>query len=550
MKVSKQLLAYNSENAFADAIRSFSDSGAGIIHVRTNEIVRAVLSLRKTILVDGHEYKEWDVANGFRTFDVHNMYSVVIKGDSNGNFLDAITQPLAAIENAGEAQQMKYFVYVNPHYWTDNVPVTAHYLEQYAHALPAVNVRVILVTPDHPLPEAVNDNVVVVRFKPPGHSELLSTLNELLVTLPDGLVELSDDDKTAICFAGSGMSKESFEMYVSLSIVNAAAEVGESIGVDEIIAGINKGKTEIVNRNDILELYQPEDMENVGGMDNLKAWVHARGNCYSDEAAEYGIEPPSGIVLVGPPGTGKSLFAKAVAKTLQVPLVRLDFGRVFNSLLGQSESRIRTALDMAEAMAPCVLFADEIDKGLGGIATSGGGDGGTSKRILGSFLTWLQDNNSPVFCMVTANNIDALPPELLRRGRFDGIFSSSLPTDTERREILAIHLNIRGWDISKFNAAVVQGFVSASKGYVGSEIESAVKDGLIAAYNAGRELEMKDIVDALQAMVPLSKAFSKEIQLITAWSKANATPASLPEAAETNVTPMRARTRVRRKKDD
>jgi SpoVK/Ycf46/Vps4 family AAA+-type ATPase len=284
-------------------------------------------------------------------------------------------------------------------------------------------------------------------------------------------------------------------------------------------------------------------------MENLKDWIRKRSRCYSDEAREFGVEPPKGIVFVGVPGSGKSLAAKAIASSLGIPLVRLDFGRVFNSLVGASEQRMRTALKMVESMAPVVLFADEIDKGLGGIG--GSSDGGTSNRVLGSFLSWLQDCEYPVFTMVTANNVDGLPPELLRRGRFDAIFASDLPTPRERREVLRIHLKLRGRDIDDFEDDEIQKVVDASNKYVPAEIESAVKDALVNAFDAEEEMSMKHIVEALTVMVPLSKAFEQQIAKMSDWSKNNATPASAQEDQKAKLVAAaknrsRISTRVRR----
>jgi SpoVK/Ycf46/Vps4 family AAA+-type ATPase len=251
------------------------------------------------------------------------------------------------------------------------------------------------------------------------------------------------------------------------------------------------------------------------------------------------------MVLVGPPGTGKSLVAKATSSVLGVPLVRLDFGRVFSSFVGSSEERIRKALRMVESMSPCVLFCDEIDKGLGGIAGGSGGDSGVGMRVLGSFLTWLQDCLYPVFTIVTANNVDGLPPELLRRGRFDAIFATALPTPNERREVLAIHLNKRGRDIDSFSEQDINKLLDASHRYVPSELESAVKDALVNAFSEDKELTAQHIVDALATMVPLSKAFEAQINKMNEWSKNNATPVSLTdEEAARRANEMRNRSRI------
>jgi len=551
MRVSKELVEKNSEENLAHSLRILSDSGAGVIHIRTHEVVRAVLALRKAILLEGSSYHEWTIAHGFCEFDLSNMHNMANKGDGEIDITHALSKPVSDIGNAAaKPDKMHYYVYVNPHYWLEVNPLAHHHIQRACHILPSTNVRLILLTPDSPLPEALEDTVVTLNFDSPGYSELESSLNSILESVNDDSTKaISAPDKAKICYTGAGMSKDSFEMYTSLAIVNAL-NTKNTFTPDDIVSGVNKGKTEIVNKNDLLELYTPESMSNVGGMENLKEWILKRKDCYSDEAAEFGIEPPKGIVFVGIPGVGKSLAAKAMASVLGIPLVKLDFGRVFNSLVGKSEERIRTALAMVSSMAPVVCLVDEIDKGLGGIG--GSGDSGTSHRVLGTFLTWLQDNKAPVFTMVTANNITGLPPELLRRGRFDAIFSAGLPTESERLEVLKIHLRKRGWEPSKFKDSDMRRVVNVSRGYVPAEIESAVKDALIDAFFADEKFTMDHVITALQNMVPLSKSFNEAIQLMTLWAKNNATPASksYDELVDTtNVESIGSR-RVRTRKED
>jgi len=552
MRISDEVINRHSEDEFAAALQKYSDSGAGVIHVRTSEIVRATIAVRKTVLLDGSTIKEWDILNGFRDFDVKTMYSFNGKGDGNSDIGAALGAPLLEVFKDAKSDTYQYFVYVNPQYWME-APVTSHLIQQYSHILPSSPIRIILITPDEALPDTVSENLVTIRFGSPGHVELRESLDTVLssVSGSSGENEIPSEEKDRICYAGAGMGKDSFDMHVSLAIVNKAAVEGDTyrISPDDIIEGIGEGKTEIINKNDLLELLPTESMSDIGGMENLKEWVAKRSNCYTDDAIDFGIESPKGMVFVGVPGSGKSLAAKAVAKELGVPLVRLDFGRVFNSLVGKSEERMRVALQMVENMAPCVLFCDEIDKGLGGIG--GSGDSGTSSRVLGSFLTWLQENKTPVFTMVTANNVDGLPPELLRRGRFDAIFSTSLPSERERREVLAIHLKKRGWGIDEFSKAGVNKIMTASNGYVPSEIESAVKDGLIEAFNNDEDLKVKHILQALDEMVPISKAFEEKIQLMTLWAKNNATPASRPDVVDEKVVSIGQSRRIRTKpKDD
>ncbi len=546
MQVSKDHASRNSEQDFGKQLLRLVDSGAGVIHVRASEVMRAILCIRRTALLDQGQYHEWDIVNGLRGFTLEDFTNDSKPGDGNVDLATVFSTPLAVLREQREAPQYTiYYVYVNPHPFMENNPHMHQLLLMYNEFLPSCKLCVLLVTPDIPLPDsAANSSILSLTFQTPGLSELRQSLSALVKGAEEDFPSKSAIDKSGadrICFAGAGMSALQFETYVSLGITGALAERQDQLQVDDVISAVQVGKTDIVNQSDILELYPSSDIDDVGGMDNLKDWVRKRANCYSDEAVEFGIEAPKGMVLVGPPGTGKSLVAKATSSVLGVPLVRMDFGKVFSSLVGSSEERIRRALRNVEAMSPCVLFCDEIDKGLGGIAGGSGGDSGVSMRVLGSFLTWLQDCTFPVFTLVTANNIDQLPPELLRRGRFDAIFSTSLPNPTERKDVLAIHLRKRGRDIEEFSEDELRDIITACDRYVPSEIESAVKDGLIDAFSEGEDFAAKHVLKALRSMVPLSKAFATQIEKMNEWAKANATPVAL---SEENVAALRNRSRV------
>lgn len=549
MDVSKSHAARHSEADFGKQFLMLVDSGAGVIHVRAKEILRATVAIRKTVLLDKGEYREWDVVNGNRTFNLTNYNDEGVSGDGQGDVAEAFSAPLGSMRDGTAGEHTKYFVFVNPHVYMENNPHMHQLLLMYNEYLPSCKVCVVMVTPDIPLPESpASDAILSLHFHTPGHNELRKSVEDIASSsdgdFADG-VSLDGDEIDRICHTGAGMTLLQFETYLSLAAVRAARDEATTLDVDRLVSEVQVGKTEIVNSSDILELYKSSDIHDVGGMENLKEWVKRRARCYSDEAVEFGVEPPKGMVLVGPPGTGKSLVAKAIAGELGVPLVRIDFGRVFSSYVGSSEQRMRSALRMVESMAPCVLFCDEIDKGLGGIANGGGSDSGVSMRVLGSFLTWLQDCEHPVFTMVTANNIDGLPPELLRRGRFDAIFSTSLPTAKERRDVLSIHLRKRGRDIEDFSEEDIELMLAASDKYVPAELESAVKDALVNAFSEGEDLTAQHIIDALAVMVPLSKAFAAQIDRMNEWAKNNATPVALTdEQRKSRQSAVKNRTRV------
>jgi SpoVK/Ycf46/Vps4 family AAA+-type ATPase len=249
----------------------------------------------------------------------------------------------------------------------------------------------------------------------------------------------------------------------------------------------------------------------VGGLGVLKDWLRLRERAFTQEAHNYGLPAPKGIALIGIPGTGKSLTAKMIGGLWHIPLLRLDVGSLFGSLVGESEERARRALRLAETVAPCILWIDEIEKAL----AHGGLDAGTSTRVFGAILTWMQEKTSPVFVVATANDITSLPPELLRRGRFDEIFFLDLPTEEERKEIFAVHLSKRRRIAQDFGLSIL---AIESEGYVGSEIEQAIIDAMYIGFNdQQREFNTEDIRAALKRQVPLSVSQRENIETLRNW---------------------------------
>jgi SpoVK/Ycf46/Vps4 family AAA+-type ATPase len=316
-----------------------------------------------------------------------------------------------------------------------------------------------------------------------------------------------------------------------------------NLPIDSFCNTLAQAKVAAVRRSEVLDVLPAVSMDSIGGLDNLKEWVGMRRPCFTEEAKKFGIEPPKGIALIGPPGTGKSASAKAIASVLGIPLIRFDVGRVFNSLVGQSESRVRAALEMVNSMAPCVLMIDEADKAFAGQAGgTSGGDSGVGMRVLGAILTWMQETTAPVFMVVTANRVSGLPSEFLRRGRLDEIFSVTVPFAEEREQILKIHLSKRGKKPEEISDLAVA--VERSNGYVAAELESAVKDALIVAFSKNIPVTGELIAEQLAHMVPLSVAFEEDFSRMREWAENNARPASIAPG-ENNTMPRAARPRKR-----
>jgi SpoVK/Ycf46/Vps4 family AAA+-type ATPase len=310
--------------------------------------------------------------------------------------------------------------------------------------------------------------------------------------------------------------------------VYAKAIVTDGVLDDRDIELVTEEKKQIIRESEALEFFAvTETPDDVGGLGVLKEWLRLRERAFTQEARDYGLPAPKGIALIGIPGTGKSLTAKMIGGLWRLPLLRLDVGSLFGSLVGESEERARRALKLAETVAPCILWIDEIEKAL----SHGGMDSGTSTRVFGTILTWMQEKTAPVFVVATANDITSMPPELLRKGRFDEIFFLDLPTEEERCEILSVHLRKRKRIPEDYDIHLL---ATCSHGYVGSEIEQAIIDAMYLGFNDGpREFTTQDVKESLRRQVPLSVSQKENIDALREWLRqGRAQSASFHEAEE------------------
>lgn len=326
-----------------------------------------------------------------------------------------------------------------------------------------------------------------------------------------------------------GNTQKIIESALGLTIMEAQRAFSKAIVqtgqlTEKEISIIIQEKENIIKNSGHLEYYHHnETLDDVGGLDILKDWLKRRGRAFEDEAKKYGLEIPRGILLLGIPGTGKSLCAKAVGSAWQFPIIKLDMGKVFAGIVGESESNIRKALKIAEAVSPSILWIDEIEKGLSGMASSGSTDGGTTSRVLGTFLTWMQEKKKPVFVVATANNISGLPPELLRKGRVDEIFFVDLPLKEDREEIIKIHLKKFKRDYKNFDISKI---AETCEEFSGAEIEEAIKEALFKAFDENKEISTEHIIEAMKKTYPISKTMKENISDMRRWAKARAVLAS------------------------
>nr|YP_009402629.1 ATPase AAA family [Compsopogon caeruleus]ARX95987.1 ATPase AAA family [Compsopogon caeruleus] len=274
-------------------------------------------------------------------------------------------------------------------------------------------------------------------------------------------------------------------------------------------------KKQVISETQILEFLENDlSLSDIGGLSELKNWLFLRSNSFSDQALLYGLPYPKGLLLTGVQGTGKSMIAKAIANDWQLPLLRLDIGKLFGGVIGESEFRIRRMIEITESLSPCILWIDEIDKGFGGIGTTN--DSGTTSRVFATFITWLSEKTSPIFIIATANNIHYLPPELLRKGRFDEVFFIGLPSLQEREEIFQLHLSkVRSATWFSYDIKYLSKLCDS---FSGAEIKQAIIDAMYIAFNEKRDFNTQDIIIAIKNIIPLGQSHKKELDSIQNWA--------------------------------
>ncbi len=392
---------------------------------------------------------------------------------------------------------------------------------------------VLFLSPVLRLPPELEKEITLVDFSFPAPEELASALDRVIRSARSryGLsLKLSEEDKEQILQSARGLTVSEAENVFSKSVVIASRfdlDKTKPLIRPEIVVSEKK---QLIRKSNILEYYEAvEEMDYVGGMAELKAWLDKRRLAFTERARKFGLPEPRGLLLLGVQGGGKSLVAKAVSTMWQLPLLRLDMGRVFRELVGASEESMRMALRMAEAISPVVLWIDEIEKGLSGLASSGRSDAGTSARVFGSFLVWMQEKTAPVFVIATSNDITKLPPELLRKGRFDEIFFVDLPNFEERQEIFFIHLQKRHWDPDHFD---LPRLARETDGFSGAEIEQIIIASLYDAFDDGeRELSEVDMLRNVGQTLPISKTMREQVTALRNWARTHARSASSVPAA-------------------
>jgi ATP-dependent 26S proteasome regulatory subunit len=492
-----------------------------LLYLVTSEEQRLEAILSDLAETHGKALLGWSISKGFRRL-----------GGSKTGATPEAKEPLEALAAVEKLSEPSLVVLKDFHPFLQD-PAVVRALRELAHALKSTFTTVVLLSPTLVIPPEIEKEVSVVDVPLPTYRDLLQLLKEIVGVVRQGnraRVELTKDDADHLIKAALGLTLSEAEN----AFAKAIAADGR-LSKDDVARVLDE-KRQVIRKSGLLEYYPTEEsLKDVGGLDALKTWLGRRGAAFSEAARRFGLPEPKGLLLLGVQGCGKSLTAKAVAAQWTLPLLRLDMGRIFSGLVGSSEENLRKAIHVAESVAPVVLWIDEIEKGLAGIHSSSHSDGGVTARVMGTLLTWLQEKTAPVFVVATANRIEMLPPELLRKGRFDEIFFIDLPALAERRDIFRIHVEKRRRDPAAYDLDLL---ARRAEGFSGAEIEQAVISALYDAFAEGKELEAAHLERAVTESLPLSTTMREDIERLRDWARTRTRPASV--AAPEPVPPPRA----------
>ena len=479
-------------------------------YYRTKQKIKGIVELLRR---EGKKvnYYQWDCVYGL----------VQILPDKTEKRIERMQNPLevlAYILNSKKSGEKNIFVLddINNHIDRDEVKLMFRKIAEATNN----NTHAIILSSIYRLPAELEKYITVLQIPLPKRNELGEVLD---IVAKQSKVELKTNLRNRLIDAALGMTSMEADLAYCLASVKDGFD-------DKSPFTVSSEKEQIIRKSGILDYFpKNESLKDVGGMENLKEWLKKRQLAYDKEARDWGLKEPKGLLLLGVPGCGKSLIAKSIASSWNMPLLRLDVGKVFQGIVGSSEDNIRKAIATAEAVAPCVLWIDEIEKGLSGVQSSGATDGGVTSRIFSTILTWMQEKTAPVFVVATANNINQLPPELLRKGRFDEIFFVDLPSQKEKENIFSIHLQKNRQNVSSFALDIL---AQKAEGFNGAEIEECVKEAMFTAYvesqesNIAPKLQMIHILDAIKNTVPLSKTMEKQITDLRKFAVSRAKNAS------------------------
>ena len=511
---------------FDEKFANLINAGFPYIYIPSYEEDRVVSAIRETL-------ENEDLVRTKRTLYVWTQTDGLV---NDGKRLSDTKNAITAIEQIRRNKEEAVYVLKDFHIYFGadrNTHPDYQVIRKLRDILPdlkASRKTVIMLSPSLVLPADMEKEISVLNFDLPDIDELDMVLGELEQSIPKENIRLGASQRRELLRSALGMTMQEAENAFCRAIVRQKGLDATAVSI------IHEEKNQIVKKTGVLEFVQTDlGEDDIGGLENLKKWLVKRNGAWQERAREYGLPAPKGVLITGVPGCGKSLTAKAMSSIWKLPLLKLDMGKIFGGLVGSSEENIRKAIRTAEAVSPSILWIDEIEKGFTG--TRSGGDSGTAARVFGTFLTWMQEKESSVFVIATANDIESLPPELLRKGRFDEIFFVDLPTVKEREKIFQVHLDkrLRSGSIIhkvKTDTETLSELAGLTEGFSGAEIEQTVIAGLYEAFFNDRGLELEDLKKSIRDTVPLSVLQKEQIKALKEWAGNRAVLATAREDRE------------------
>ena len=479
---------------FNEELNLFLKARYPIIYINTIEEDRVEYIIRKNVKINlKRSIYSWDFIDGYTN------------NPNNKNF--GSRNPLQALELIEQLNSdiPAVFLLKDFNRFLNDLTISRK-LRNLGRILKLQPKTIIIIGSELKIPRELQDLITVLQFQLPTENEIIKELERLLKSLKITIDVQLFEDLTRSC---QGLSLERIRRVLSKIIATY-----KTINDDSISILLNE-KKQIISQTEILEYFSGnEKFDNLGGLKNLKEWLKKRQTAFSYQATNYGLPTPRGLLLLGLQGTGKSLTAKAIANDWKLPLLRLDVGKLFGGIIGESESRLRQMINVTETVSPCILWIDEIDKAFSNIENKG--DSGTSSRVLGTFVSWLSEKTKPVFVIATANNIDLLPLEIVRKGRFDELFFLDLPQENEREEIFKIHLEeFRPNSWKRFNSKEL---AKMTELFSGAEIRQVIIEAMYQAFSEKREFNTKDIKIAITELVPLANIENEQMLKLKKWA--------------------------------
>jgi hypothetical protein len=534
-----------------ERLKVLINSSTPIVVMETSEEMRAVAMVRTACSELNMATFEWTIADGLvrsgasparagagspgtrsqercvlgSSGEAERLTRAVMNSDAGaaatGTSMYNTREPVQALANMESMTIEAVFILKDFHRHMDD-PVVVRRLRDVGQKFSANRRTVIITAPEIAVPPELTTLVEYFDLPLPDRERLREMVHDTFTRLSKSYslkLQLDSAGLDAVAANLRGLTEEEAERAISQALVTRYALCPETV------TDVLEAKKQLLRHSGMLEFIEASDnMASLGGLENLKHWLQQRRGAWEDEAREFGLEPPHGVIILGVQGCGKSLCARAVAGEWKLPLVKFDTSAVYDKYIGETEKRIRKVFQVAEGLAPCVLWIDELEKVFAGSGPdSASADAGVSSRLLASFLSWMQDRKVPVFVAATCNNVTVLPPELIRKGRFDELFFVDLPSESERKQIFSIQLARRKRKPTEFDLEKV---AARAEGYSGAEIDAAVQGALYAAYSEKKSLSTQSLIDALSQTVPLTTTRAEEIATLREWARTRAVAAS------------------------